>query len=95
MPPVEKIMARFAPSQRELDLHYPEHNAACGIQRVALLAILREAAGKAGCAVHWQTRIERAESAAGFLMDAQGHRYGAFDLIIATDGAQSLMRWHG
>ncbi len=90
--PIEKITTRFAPSQRQFELHYPAHNNAYGIQRTALLGILRDAARQAGCAVHWQTRINRADSARGLLWNAEGHCCGAFDLIIAADGAQSPMR---
>ena len=91
--PIEKIIARFVPSQRQFELHYPEHKTACGIQRTALLGTLRAAACHAGCDVHWQTPIERADSAKGFLWNTrEKNRFGAFDLIIAADGAQSPMR---
>jgi len=69
------------------DLRYGRH--ALGLQRGALLELLRAADGGT---VQAGRRIADIDARLGFLTDAQGERFGPFDLIVAADGARSAVR---
>jgi 2-polyprenyl-6-methoxyphenol hydroxylase-like FAD-dependent oxidoreductase len=69
------------------DLRYGRH--ALGLQRGALFELLRVADGGA---VQTGRRIVGVDALRGLLNDAQGERFGPFDLIVAADGARSAVR---
>jgi 2-polyprenyl-6-methoxyphenol hydroxylase-like FAD-dependent oxidoreductase len=75
-------------------MRYEDHRPGCfglGMTRGALFETLRQAwSGADG--VHTGTRIEHYDPATQTLHDAQGGIHGPFDLVIAADGAHSVLR---
>ncbi len=90
--PVNHISAVFAASNRAVRLDYPQGvgtTPACGIQREALIRVLRQAAGSG---TRWSTGIARVDPETGIVTTTAGDAVGSFDLIVAADGARSTAR---
>ncbi|MGN6729314.1 MAG: FAD-dependent oxidoreductase [Rhodanobacteraceae bacterium] len=62
-----------------------------GLQRGALFALL-DAAWRETRRIHCGCTITDVDAERGALTDAQGRRYGGYDLIIVADGAASRLR---
>lgn len=80
--------------RRVMDMRYADLDArlfGLGMQRGALFALLRSAWPNAA-AVRCGIRIVTADVVDGRLRDAHGGEYGPYDLVIAADGAASLLR---
>lgn len=75
-------------------MRYGDHREGCfglGMTRGALFETLKQAwPGATG--IRTGTRIERYDHAARTLHDAQGKVHGPFDLVVAADGAHSVLR---
>ena len=62
-----------------------------GLQRGALFQILHRACAGL-CRLHAGLRVVAVDAARGVLVDAQGQQHGAYDLVVAADGASSQLR---
>jgi 2-polyprenyl-6-methoxyphenol hydroxylase-like FAD-dependent oxidoreductase len=94
---VERLTAFTHRGNTLVDLPYGELAAgACayGLQRGELFVVLYKAAIEAGAAVRTGQRIVRYGTAAGgvYFEDAGGARHGAYDFVLAADGARSVLR---
>ena len=76
-----------------MDLRYEDLRPglhALGVHRGVLFGALHEAVAEAGVPVHAGVRI--AARRGGVLTDADGNEHGPYDLVVAADGARSLLR---
>lgn len=93
---VRRLQGRTPGGRRVLDIHYDDYRPgafALGVQRGALFAVLHGALAGAGVAL--ETGAEIVDIEAGprpTLVDARGRRHGPFDLALAADGAESVLR---
>ena len=99
---VDQLCAETTGGRRLLDLRYPSGSAtALGIQRQALRALLAAADSGHGL-LQRGVRMQGVDPERGVLLahDQSGHgqsrrdqiRHGPYDLIVAADGANSLLR---
>ncbi|HEV2682757.1 MAG TPA: FAD-dependent monooxygenase, partial [Rhodanobacter sp.] len=77
-----------------MDMRYADHSPDCfglGLTRGSLFTLLRDAYADAS-SIHTGVRIVSINAAGDELCDNEGRSYGPFDLIIAADGAHSMLR---
>jgi len=77
-----------------MDMRYADHAPGCfglGMTRGSLFTLLRDAYADAS-RIHAGVRIESVHPAGDRLYDSEGREHGPFDLIIAADGAHSILR---
>ncbi|MFC5435522.1 FAD-dependent oxidoreductase [Rhodanobacter umsongensis] len=77
-----------------MDMRYADHAPDCfglGLTRGSLFTLLRDAYADAPD-IHTGVRIVSVDAAGGRLYDSAGRSHGPFDLVIAADGAHSVLR---
>jgi 2-polyprenyl-6-methoxyphenol hydroxylase-like FAD-dependent oxidoreductase len=91
--PVATIQAVTSGGRKVMDLRYDElaaENHALGIQRAALFEAMRDADSHAD---RLRTaHVVAVDAEAGYLFERDQGRLGPFDLIVAADGARSIIR---
>lgn len=91
---IEHLFGCNIAGRRVMDMRYADHAPECfglGMTRGALFTLLHRAyTGRD--AIQSGTRIEAVSEDGRYLSDTAGQSYGPFDLIIAADGAHSVLR---
>lgn len=91
---IERLYGCNVAGRAVMDMRYGDHAPGCfglGMTRGALFSLLDGAyAGRR--AIRSGTRIEQLSGDGRYLIDASGERHGPFDLVIAADGAHSILR---
>jgi 2-polyprenyl-6-methoxyphenol hydroxylase-like FAD-dependent oxidoreductase len=91
---IERLYGCNVAGRMVMDMRYADHAPGCfglGMTRGALFSLLDRAyAGRA--AIRSGTRIDHRAEDGKHLIDSAGERHGPFDLIIAADGAHSVLR---
>jgi 2-polyprenyl-6-methoxyphenol hydroxylase-like FAD-dependent oxidoreductase len=93
---INRLYGENASGRTVMDMRYGDLDArlyGLGLQRGALFEVLR-AALPAEVELHAGRRIVEVDAGAGRLRDQHGRDEGPFDLIVAADGAGSLLRNH-
>jgi 2-polyprenyl-6-methoxyphenol hydroxylase-like FAD-dependent oxidoreductase len=91
---IERLFGCNLAGRAVMDMRYADHAVGCfglGMTRGALFSLL-DAAYDGRDALRCGTRIERLDDDGKHLVDANGDRHGPFDLIVAADGAHSVLR---
>lgn len=89
---IERLYGCNERGRRVMDMRYADHAPDCfglGMTRGSLFTLLRDAWVDAG-QIHTGVRITAVEG--GRLSDSEGRTHGPFDLVIAADGAHSVLR---
>ncbi len=96
--PVRRLHGVNRRGKTVLDLHYRDLHPGCvgyGVQRGLLFQALFDEARRQGVTIQTGIRVVAIDEPAGQrpgLLDAQGTRWGPFDLVVAADGARSALR---
>lgn len=80
--------------RRVMDMRYADHAPGCfglGLSRGSLFTVLRDAYAD-HARIRTGVRMVAVNAAGDGLLDAGGGEHGPFDLIVAADGAQSILR---
>ncbi len=91
---VSRVYGETSSGARVMDLRYGDHgrgNLGLGIQRRALIALLR-AADADSPGLQTSRPIVSVDAEHGYVVDDKARRVGPFDLIVAADGARSRIR---
>ena len=91
---IERLYGTNAADRAVMDMRYAEHardSFGLGMTRGALFALLH-ATCVHGAAIRTGIRIERTGDDGRGVVDEAGREYGPYDLIVAADGASSLLR---
>jgi 2-polyprenyl-6-methoxyphenol hydroxylase-like FAD-dependent oxidoreductase len=91
---IERLHGVNAADRIVMDMRYADHagdSFGLGMTRGALFALLHSACVHVA-SIHTGIRIERTGDDGRGLVDDAGNEYGPFDLIVAADGASSVLR---
>ncbi|WP_267223885.1 FAD-dependent oxidoreductase [Dyella silvae] len=91
---IERLFGCNVAGRSVMDMRYADHAPGCfglGMARGGLFTLLHRAYDGHG-AIRTGTRIERVSADGKYLSDAAGGEHGPFDLIVASDGAHSILR---
>lgn len=92
--PVHRLHGDTPCGRTVMDMRYDQLDArlhGLGMQRGALFSLLHTARGDDGV-LHAGTAILAVDSERGLLRDQHGRQHGPYDLIVAADGAASVLR---
>ena len=93
---IEQLYGCNVAGRSVMDMCYADHAPDCfglGMTRGGLFTLLHRAYDGNG-AIHSGTRIQGVSPDGRYLSDSAGQQHGPFDLIIAADGAHSVLRQH-
>lgn len=91
---IERLYGCNVAGRSVMDMRYADHAPDCfglGMTRGGLFSLLHRAYGGNG-AICSGTRIQSLSADGKYLADGTGQQHGPFDLIIAADGAHSVLR---
>ncbi len=91
---IERLYGCNHRGRRVMEMRYADHAPDCfglGMTRGSLFTLLRDAYADAP-RIHTGVRIDSVHAAGDRLHDSEGNEHGPFDLIIAADGAHSILR---
>lgn len=91
---IERLYGCNLAGRAVMDMRYGDHAPGCfglGMTRGALFSLL-DGAWTGSDAIRSGTRIEHLSDDGRHLIDGEGRQHGPFDLIVAADGAHSVLR---